>query len=103
MAGPTKPVDPTNHFYNDHVARDSTFSETESAALEEMPDQVADLSRIASTILGVGILGRAMTAGDYFAAAILIALILCGVKGVLPQDKFRLIAGPALPITGPPL
>lgn len=102
MAGPTKPVDPTNHFYNNHVARESTFSETESA-LEEMPDQVAHLSRIASTILGVGLLGRAMTAGDYFAAAILIALILWGVKGVLPQDKFRLIAGPALPITGPPL
>jgi hypothetical protein len=31
-----------------------------------------------------------MTAGDYVAAAVLIALILWGVKGVLMQDKFRL-------------
>jgi hypothetical protein len=31
-----------------------------------------------------------MTAGDYVAAAVLIVLILWGVKGVLTQDKFRL-------------
>jgi len=34
--------------------------------------------------------GRVMTAGDYVAAAVLIVLILWGVKGVLTQDKFRL-------------
>jgi hypothetical protein len=31
-----------------------------------------------------------MSAGDYFAAAGLIVLILWGVKGVLMQDKFKL-------------
>jgi hypothetical protein len=31
-----------------------------------------------------------MTAGDYVAAAVLIVLILWGVKGILTQDKFRL-------------
>jgi hypothetical protein len=35
-----------------------------------------------------------MTAGDYVAAAVLIALILLGVKGVLTQDKFRLLLRP---------
>ena len=34
--------------------------------------------------------GRAMTAGEYVAAAALIVLILWGVKGILMQDKFRL-------------
>jgi hypothetical protein len=34
--------------------------------------------------------GRAMTAGEYVAAAVLIVLILWGVKGILTQDKFRL-------------
>jgi len=34
--------------------------------------------------------GHAMTAGEYVAAAVLIVLILCGVKGILTQDKFRL-------------
>lgn len=31
-----------------------------------------------------------MTAGDYVAAAVLVVLILWGVKGILMQDKFRL-------------
>jgi hypothetical protein len=63
----------------------------QGAALEKCPDQVADMSRIAGTILSVGInWGRAMTAGDYFAAAVLIALILWGVKAVLTQEKFTL-------------
>jgi hypothetical protein len=34
--------------------------------------------------------GRAMAAGDYLAAAVLIALILWGVKGVITLDKFKL-------------
>jgi hypothetical protein len=54
------------------------------------PDRAEELSRIASTIGAGKIWGRAMTAGDYVAAAALIVLILCGVKGILTQDKFRL-------------
>jgi hypothetical protein len=31
-----------------------------------------------------------MTAGEYVAAAMMIVLILWGLKGILTQDKFRL-------------
>ncbi len=35
-------------------------------------------------------MGACMTIGEYVAAAVLIVLIVWGVKGVLMQDKFRL-------------
>jgi hypothetical protein len=54
------------------------------------PDDVEELSRIASTICGGDRWGRGMTAGDYLAAAVLIPLIVWGVKGLLTQDKFKL-------------
>ncbi len=39
---------------------------------------------------GESMLGACMTIGEYVAAAVLIVLIVWGVKGVLMQDKFRL-------------
>jgi len=56
----------------------------------DRPDRAEKLSRIASTIGAGKIWGRAMSAGDYVAAAALVVLILWGVKGILTQDKFRL-------------
>ena len=57
---------------------------------QKHPDHVEELSRIASTIRGGDQRGRAMTAGEYVAAAVLIVLVLWGVKGILTQKKFRL-------------
>jgi len=39
---------------------------------------------------GDSMMGRGMSIGDYVAAAVLMALILSGVAGILAQDKFTL-------------
>ena len=60
------------------------------SGVEKRRDCIEELSRIARTICPREERGSVMTAGEYIAAAVLIVLILWGVKGMLTQEKFRL-------------
>jgi hypothetical protein len=79
------------HRLDDVHLRDIRFTQIQNAASGKLPRSGRGIVENHAHDFNVGKnWGRSMTAGDYLAAAVLIALIVWGAMGVLTQDKFRL-------------